>query len=375
MNRKINDIETLRCFYIVAVILQHIDNLFPHPVAIIQKIHFYLGGGFGVDLFLTISGFLIAQSLIPQLEKANTFTLKKKVIIRFWSRRIWRLWPAAWACLSVILLCVVFFNESQAFGTLSANIDATIAGLFHFANIRLYNTFMQSEYGTSFVYWSLSLEEQFYFTFPILLVLIPKNKIFISIVTCILIQLVIARYKHPLTIIFRTDAILLGVMIYYIHKNEIHLRVIKSIVKIRKITLYLTFAFSLLLMSLITGKSMFIEYKFSWLSIISFYLVLIASLNIEIFTPTSRIKNIILWISERSYSIYLTHIPVYFLTQEIIFKINKYEILNTKNNYIYIIIATLLVPLVAHCSYRYIENPLRVYGREKINKKIESIPV
>ena len=103
--------------------------------------------------------------------------------------------------------------------------------------------------------------------------------------------------------------------------------------------------------------------------------VLIASLNIEIFTPTSRIKNIILWISERSYSIYLTHIPVYFLTQEIIFKINKYEILNTNNNYIYIIIATLLVPLVAHCSYRYIENPLRVYGREKINKKIESIPV
>lgn len=368
MNGKINDIETLRCFSIVAVILQHIDNLFPHPVPLILKAKFYLGGGFGVDLFLTISGFLIAQSLIPQLEKANTFTQKKQITIHFWYRRMWRLWPAAWVCLGAILLCVIFFNESQAFGSLAANLDATIAGFFHFANIRLYNTFMQSEYGASFVYWSLSLEEQFYFIFPILLILIPRKKIIISIILCIAIQLIIARVKHPLTIIFRTDAILLGATIYYIHQKEMHLSAIKILLKIRKIYFYFSLAFSLLVMSLITGGSIFVEYKYSYLAIISFFLVLTSSLNLNIFTPESWIKYAILWISERSYSIYLTHIPVYFFTQELIFKINKYGSLNLSNNYIYIAIAALLVPLAAHCSYQYIENPLRTYGREKIIK-------
>lgn len=128
-------------------------------------------------------------------------------------------------------------------------------------------------------------------------------------------------------------------------------------------------------MSLITGKTMFVEYKFSWLAIISFYLVLIASLNLEIFTPKSWLKYITLWISERSYSLYLTHVPVYFFTKEIIFKLDSYGIANINNHFTYIVIATLLVPLVAHCSYRYIENPLRTYGREITNKKLERIPV
>ncbi|HUH57217.1 MAG TPA: acyltransferase family protein, partial [Pseudomonadales bacterium] len=64
---KINDIEVLRCFSIIAVLLQHAANLFPYKVPIIEKIQHYLGGSFGVDLFFTISGFLVAQSLIKKL--------------------------------------------------------------------------------------------------------------------------------------------------------------------------------------------------------------------------------------------------------------------------------------------------------------------
>ncbi len=39
MKGKIYDIEALRCFSIIAVILQHIDHLFPYPIPIIGKIH------------------------------------------------------------------------------------------------------------------------------------------------------------------------------------------------------------------------------------------------------------------------------------------------------------------------------------------------
>src|SRR5690554_5419733 len=364
MNGKINDIETLRCFSIVAVILQHIDNLFPHPVPLILKAKFYLGGGFGVDLFLTISGFLIAQSLIPQLEKANTFTQKKQITIHFWYRRMWRLWPAAWVCLGAILLCVIFFNESQAFGSLAANLDATIAGFFHFANIRLYNTFMQSEYGASFVYWSLSLEEQFYFIFPILLLTIPRKKLIYLIGFCITIQLLTIRYQNLLLIVFRTDAIMLGVLIAYIHKSTIKINISEKIKKHKNLTYKIILFSAITLMSLLSAAALLTKYKYSWLAIISFLLVFIASLNLDKFTPDSSLKNIALWFGKHSYSFYLTHIPVYYLTRELVFKLNKLELTRIDNTSIYIVIATLLIPLTAHCSYKYIENPLRIFGRK-----------
>lgn len=361
---KINDIEVLRCFSIIAVLLQHAANLFPYKVPIIEKIQHYLGGSFGVDLFFTISGFLVAQSLIKKLDSSNTFYEKKQVIINFWIRRMWRLWPAAWACLALTLICVIFFNESNAFGTLSANIDATIAGFFHFANLRFYNTFMQSEYGVSFVYWSLSLEEQFYFIFPILFLIIPR-KIFLPIlIACIIMQLSTIRYQNLLLIAFRTDAIMLGVLISYIHNSMIKEKISELIEK-HKSFYYKIFLISLIaLMSLLSAAALLTKYKYSWLAIISFLLVFIASLNLNKFTPDSSLKNIALWFGKYSYSLYLTHIPVYYLTRELVFKLNKLELTRIDNTSIYIAIATLLIPLTAHCSYKYIENPLRIFGRK-----------
>lgn len=374
MRGKIYDIEALRCFSIIAVILQHIDHLFPYPIPIIGKIHHYLGGGFGVDLFLTVSGFLVAQSLITKLENHNTFTQKKHVIINFWVKRMWRLWPAAWACLAVILVCVVFLNESLVFGTLSANIDATIAGFFHFANYRFYSTFLQSEYGVSFVYWSLSLEEQFYFIFPILLILLPKNKAIYFIAACIVLQLIVARSQNLLFIFFRTDAIMLGAIIAYIHQKKLHVS-FKEKIKNHKSTNYkIALTLALLLMSLLTGSELLSQYKYSWLAIISFCLVFIASLNLDKFTAKSSIRNITLWFGKHSYSIYLTHIPVYYVTREIVFKLNQRDITSITNSWLYLAIATLLIPLAAHCSYKYIENPFRIYGKKLTDKKLESIP-
>lgn len=361
---KINDIEVLRCFSIIAVLLQHAANLFPYKVPIIEKIQHYLGGSFGVDLFFTISGFLVAQSLIKKLDSSNTFYEKKQVIINFWIRRMWRLWPAAWACLALTLICVIFFNESNAFGTLSANIDATIAGFFHFANLRFYNTFMQSEYGVSFVYWTLSLEEQFYFIFPILFLIIPRKIFSPILIACIIMQLSTIRYQNLLLIAFRTDAIMLGVLISYIHNSMIKGKISELIEKHKSFYYKILLISLIALMSLLSAAALLTKYKYSWLAIISFLLVFIASLNLNKFTPDSSLKNIALWFGKHSYSLYLTHIPVYYLTRELVFKLNKLELTRIDNTSIYIAIATLLIPLTAHCSYKYIENPLRIFSRK-----------
>lgn len=304
MREKNYDIEALRCFFIIAVILQHIGHLFPYPIPIIGAIHHYLGDGFGVDLFLTVSGFLVAQSLITKLESRNTFNQKIQIVIGFWVKRMWRLWPAAWTCLAVILVCVIFFNESNSFGSLSANIDASIADFFHFAIFRFYSTFLQSEYGVSFVYWSLSLEEQFYFLFTIILILLHKNKSLYFITIGIALQIFKARSKNLLLIFFSIDAIMLGAAIVYIHQ-KIHLFLIDKIKTHNNNYYKILLTISLILMSLLTGGELISQYKYSWL---------------------------------------------------------------------YIAIALLLIPSVAHCSYKHIENPLRIYGKKLNNKNLRVSP-
>ena len=101
----------------------------------------------------------------------------------------------------------------------------------------------------------------------------------------------------------------------------------------------------------------------------------IASLNLDKFTAKSSIRNITLWFGKHSYSIYLTHIPVYYVTREIVFKLNQRDITSITNSWLYLAIAILLIPLAAHCSYKYIENPFRIYGKKLTDKKLESIPI
>ena len=95
---------------------------------------------------------------------------RRRIILAFWLRRMWRLWPSAWLWLGLPLLGLMFFNESRAFGTLAAD----FAGIFNYVNIRFAQIFMREEIGVSFLYTSLSLEEQLYLLFPLLIVLAPS---------------------------------------------------------------------------------------------------------------------------------------------------------------------------------------------------------
>lgn len=51
-----------------------------------------------------------------------------------------------------MLLACLFINRSGAFGTLAANLQATLAGVLQYANFRFADSFFHYEYGTSFVY-------------------------------------------------------------------------------------------------------------------------------------------------------------------------------------------------------------------------------
>ena len=85
------DIQWLRALAVIAVILFHLDDsLVP-------------GGFLGVDIFFVISGFLITQILLREIQQGN-FT-----IASFYLRRVKRIFPALITMLFVMTIVAILF--------------------------------------------------------------------------------------------------------------------------------------------------------------------------------------------------------------------------------------------------------------------------
>lgn len=150
------DIEGLRAFAVLTVVADHIFG-WPH------------GGFLGVDIFFVISGFLITHLMLREHDQ------KSKISFRgFYARRFRRIFPAA----TVVLVVTVLASKLLLIGALADQaIRDTLWAFFfaanwHFAAIG--TDYFQSELPPSPVqhYWSLSVEEQFYFVWPALLLAI-----------------------------------------------------------------------------------------------------------------------------------------------------------------------------------------------------------
>lgn len=153
-----------------------IDGL--RAVAVIPVVLFHLGfsgisGGFlGVDVFFVISGFLITSIILRELN-AGTFTFSG-----FWIRRIRRIFPVlSVMVIATLVACywLAFRPNLKAYG-----LDG-LSSILSFANITMWQRAgdywgAQAENSPFLHAWSLSVEEQFYFLFPLLLVVVTKLK-------------------------------------------------------------------------------------------------------------------------------------------------------------------------------------------------------
>ncbi|MFM0643901.1 acyltransferase family protein [Paraburkholderia bryophila] len=137
-----------------------IDGLRAVAILSVMAFHFnprWLPGGFaGVDIFFVISAYLITGIIHASLLDGN-FSYRA-----FYVRRIKRIFPA-----SILVFGVTAFLASQLNGLLLP--DAKYVLLFLF-NYHTSNYFTQNSQTNFFLhYWSLSIEEQFYFIWPLLL--------------------------------------------------------------------------------------------------------------------------------------------------------------------------------------------------------------
>ncbi|HET8707636.1 MAG TPA: acyltransferase, partial [Pseudomonadales bacterium] len=298
---------------------------------------------------------------LPQLDRRAGLTSAARVVFSFWLRRMWRLWPAAWAWLAIILVCVLCFNSSGAFGTLRANLYATLAGVLQYANIRFMHTFGVSEYGVSFVYWSLALEEQFYLVFPIIALMGRRYLLFVLVVILSL-QLFANKHHSALLMMFRIDGIALGVLLAMWSQTQSYLKFNPAAVLASPILRSLVVSSLIVALAVLATPKVDLFFKMGLIAVISAVLVWMASYNEGIIFPDCKVRRILEYVGCRSYAIYLVHVPVFFFTREVWGRVNHTAQFDPSYFYLFLGTALVLVWMMSDITYRLIEVPLRKRG-------------
>jgi peptidoglycan/LPS O-acetylase OafA/YrhL len=148
------DVEGLRAVAVVAVLLYHAGV--PHLV----------GGFVGVDVFFVISGFLITRGLLDELLSTGRLSLS-----RFYAARARRILPAAAVVLVAVAMAAYWLlSPLRAVGVETDVRDAALY-LVNWHFISQQTSYMHAGSSPSPVlnFWSLSVEEQFYLVWPVLL--------------------------------------------------------------------------------------------------------------------------------------------------------------------------------------------------------------
>lgn len=147
------DIQALRAFAVVTVVLYH---AWPSGAP---------GGFTGVDVFFVVSGFLITGHLIAQPPRAG------RDFARFWANRALRLLPALSVVTLFVLAATRFLAPATAWSQVARD---TIASTLYVQNWNLIHS--GSDYlahGSAVSplqhFWSLSVEEQYYLGWPLLI--------------------------------------------------------------------------------------------------------------------------------------------------------------------------------------------------------------
>jgi peptidoglycan/LPS O-acetylase OafA/YrhL len=148
------EIQALRALAVTLVIVGHIwPNLVP-------------GGYVGVDVFFAVSGFLITSLLVEEIVENGSIRLT-----RFWARRARRILPAALATLLVTAIATMILVPSHRWDAFLTEIAASAAYVENWQLAHSAVDYFAQNDGVSPVqhFWSLSVEEQFYLVWPLLL--------------------------------------------------------------------------------------------------------------------------------------------------------------------------------------------------------------
>jgi peptidoglycan/LPS O-acetylase OafA/YrhL len=348
-------LEGLRAFAVLAVILFHLD--IPGLFA---------SGFLGVDIFFTVSGFLITGQLIRQYQTSGTIAIGT-----FYLKRARRLLPAVLVLLIACVLITEWWVTDAAWRTRSDLLPA----LFYFSN--WWQIFSEQSYfemsGRPALLqhlWSLAIEEQFYIVWPLLLLVVLRHfgqrALFYIAATLALLSsawMIYLSVRHgypqaqdPSRIYLGTDTHTMGLFLGAALAAAWN--PLSSSPSATKIPSTISDFLGVICLSALLWAMLFVtEYDvalyqggFFWVALLSTGLLFAAAHKEGALQNWLSIRPLA-WMGQRSYGLYLWHWPVFALLRP------EFEL--PDNPWVQAAIRLSLTVILTELSYRLIENPVR----------------
>ena len=341
-------IDGLRTVAVLGVLIYHLNPS-------------WLPGGYlGVGMFFTLSGYLITANLMRSYRRGKGLGLPT-----FWLRRFRRLVPAVVLMLVAVLLLTVFFDLPK----LGENASHSLSALFYVNN---WHVILEGQsYFDRFAghapldhMWSLSVEEQFYLFWPLILFVLLKltrGKRAPLVISTLVLAAVSFGW---MAFLFNTGAdatrvyegtdtraggILLGAALAIALTNAHGYRIPP-----RALTIPAALLGVLGIGALFWLLPDYSPNLYNWgLLALSVASVAVITAALDKRTLTSKFFGLtpLRWIGERSYGIYLWHLPA------IVF-IPQWENLPWAHP----VLVTVVAIALAHISWTLVEDPIRRHG-------------
>lgn len=156
----ISALDGLRGIAVLLVLLFHFSWSFPDAGALHWVREYLWSGWIGVDMFFVLSGYLITRGLL----KDSPYSVGKRLKL-FWARRAFRIFPLYYIVVIVgTIVCLAIGAQSEIPGA---------SYWLYFQNYTLAFDPMPLRWTAHF--WSLAIEEQFYFIWPLIVLLAGKR--------------------------------------------------------------------------------------------------------------------------------------------------------------------------------------------------------
>jgi peptidoglycan/LPS O-acetylase OafA/YrhL len=368
------DIQVLRGLAVLAVVLFH------------AKESYFPLGYLGVDVFFVISGFVVTPLILrifneQDIERGRLSNLISN-LKAFYIRRFYRLAPALAVTLSISALAIFLLGSPLDHQRFARQGIATLLLVGNLGAYRYSGNYFSPAPNPLVHTWSLSVEEQIYIFLPLILMLflLKRRNIkkvatiaFLSITGISILSFLNPTFLQP--IYSRVGLSLTSLFSFYSPIDRIwqfalggigylFLDKYRSPVKKFSKPLNLFFLFGMLM---ILFAPLTVSLKFS--SILASFIAVGIIISRSIDVLPEFITRKLEWLGDRSYSIYLVHMPLLYLA-----KISPVTSLgNSERRYIQTSVAVVASIALGSLSYSRIENRFRgrsKYGNHRVKNKL-----
>ncbi|TWO31817.1 acyltransferase [Seonamhaeicola sediminis] len=364
-------LDLLRAIAIGLVLISHCTYLLFPKDSSLGVTFFRTMGAVGVDLFFVLSGYLIGGILLKLVtEKRANFN----ELFKFWKRRWFRTLPNYFLILIVNILLLL------------------IQGIGLPDNVFLYFGFLQnilSPHPDFFTEaWSLSIEEFAYLLLPFVIflsvILFKKENskgLFIWASVLIIVSLTFFKWKYFKTVnevnyqewsatfrkvvIYRMDSIYFGfVLVYLIRAFPIFIKKYKNLLLLLGFSLFVLIHLTIFYLNIQPQTNLFF-YTFIYLQVIIISLAMLFPFFLNLKNVKKHINKIVLFISTRSYAIYLINYSIVLLSVE---KLMHAYVPSILEKWIFVIIFIVITLVVSNMVYVYFEKPILQYRDRKFQR-------